>query len=542
MSRRRSGAVEPGSARTRIVAAAVLALAAVAVVVGTTELGGTSGVRQATAPPTSARPPISTVPNATLAAAPAPRFGAASTFDDATRTVVLFGGEGAYGAVDDTWIWNGVRWTRVHPRTVPPARYGALMAYDPITRQVLMTGGTGLVPLTDPCVRSPNAPPRCTPPARLRDVRLSGDLWGWDGHNWNHLLADAHQPRPLAMVTDERVGRVVLVRLTPGVLDTFTWTGHDWIYREPSTVPIEADDIGMAYDAALGRVVAIETYQPGVCMPHTGCTAPARTIAATWDGSTWRRATLTGAPPLRPSGLIEPRTVVADPAGRGLLAFDGTGATWRLRGTRWTRVASASASPGRTSLAFADDPAARQVVAFGGLPSTRRVPMTFLATNETWTWSGAAWHRLTAPVVALPPPPAPAPQDCTLNGPALVPSTASRPDSTILTVSDLFVAAPCRLSVAISVELVDNRGRLLAIAGNPATVRFDAATAPDTSSLSAAWTWRNPCAPAGGATARITAQGRGALTSPFDLPMPAPACPRPGTPSLTVTPIVVRGG
>ena len=33
--------------------------------------------------------------------------GASATFDEANGTVVLFGGDGPYGSLRDTWTWTG---------------------------------------------------------------------------------------------------------------------------------------------------------------------------------------------------------------------------------------------------------------------------------------------------------------------------------------------------------------------------------------------------------------------------------------------------
>ena len=34
-------------------------------------------------------------------------------YDEARRRVVLFGGDGEAGMLDDTWEWNGRQWIRV---------------------------------------------------------------------------------------------------------------------------------------------------------------------------------------------------------------------------------------------------------------------------------------------------------------------------------------------------------------------------------------------------------------------------------------------
>ena len=68
-------------------------------------------------------------------------------YDPAARTMLLFGGfsdrTGSAGYLGDTWIWNGTTWRKLSPSASPPARTGASMAYDAATRTVLLFGGEG---------------------------------------------------------------------------------------------------------------------------------------------------------------------------------------------------------------------------------------------------------------------------------------------------------------------------------------------------------------------------------------------------------------
>ncbi len=62
-------------------------------------------------------------------------------YDAATGTVVLFGGNDLFGALADTWTWDGTTWTQRHPATSPSARTSASMAYDAATGTVVLFGG-----------------------------------------------------------------------------------------------------------------------------------------------------------------------------------------------------------------------------------------------------------------------------------------------------------------------------------------------------------------------------------------------------------------
>src|ERR1035441_2573999 len=77
------------------------------------------------------------------ATAPSARSGAGMAYDAALGAVALFGGfAGSWpNTLDDTWTWNGITWTKMNPATVPPDRYWAGMTYDPDVHGVVMFGG-----------------------------------------------------------------------------------------------------------------------------------------------------------------------------------------------------------------------------------------------------------------------------------------------------------------------------------------------------------------------------------------------------------------
>ena len=86
-------------------------------------------------------------------------------FDERAGVVVLYGGDGVktqpesgFRALDDTWTWDGTRWTEVGT-TGPGARFMHAMAYDAARgRIVLYGGGTG-------------------------DASFD-DTWEWEGGRW----------------------------------------------------------------------------------------------------------------------------------------------------------------------------------------------------------------------------------------------------------------------------------------------------------------------------------------------------------------------
>ncbi|HVX21247.1 MAG TPA: fibronectin type III domain-containing protein [Acidimicrobiales bacterium] len=78
------------------------------------------------------------------ATSPDPRTAAPAAYDEATGSLVLFGGDNDdFEVVGDTWAWDGTDWTEQDPKTVPPPRADATMVDDVATGQLVLFGGYG---------------------------------------------------------------------------------------------------------------------------------------------------------------------------------------------------------------------------------------------------------------------------------------------------------------------------------------------------------------------------------------------------------------
>lgn len=78
---------------------------------------------------------------------PSVRAEAAMCYDSANTQWVLFGGRNDNNLLPpETWTLNagGTAWTKKSPATNPPGRVGAQMSFDTVSNKVLMFGGNGL--------------------------------------------------------------------------------------------------------------------------------------------------------------------------------------------------------------------------------------------------------------------------------------------------------------------------------------------------------------------------------------------------------------
>jgi hypothetical protein len=306
-----------------------------------------------------------------VGAIPAPRTQAAMAFDDATGTMVLFGGLGnANTVLRDTWTWDGHAWTEQHPATSPPARFGGLMAYDPQSHDVVLFGGTNSLvePVAGTACASAgssssaggtsagtnaSAPvPGCSPSSHpvLPVAPLLEDTWTWDGSNWHHATGGSHPPWGGAMATDRANGDVVLV-----------------------TNPIP-EPLTPAQDTpAAGSGVALPCPVKGAPIPNDtvvcpGGVSPPETVQTwVWRDGGWHLAS-TG-----PLGTGTGQ-LITDPRTGRLAYFSGS-----------IPVICVVPAPGK--------PAAPTAAAAAGLPGTCANGAVGGSTG-TWTettWSGSSW-------------------------------------------------------------------------------------------------------------------------------------------------------
>jgi hypothetical protein len=273
---------------------------------------------------------------------PPVRAGHRIAYDSDRDRVVLFGGNGSAGYVQDTWEYDGTSWTEASPNSKPDKLVDFGLAYDSARgRTVLFGGCDGNV--------------------------YRNDTWEWDGTNWTRLSPDSSPSvrSCLQLAYDSERGRTVLFGGFNGTSvsdETWEWDGTNWTKANPGSRPAARDRYMMAFDSARGRVVL----HGG--MDGTGTVPVIMNDTWEWDGADWTR-THDG------TGLNQRTdTSMAFDAMRGLsIMFGGWDRTnpnyWgtlEYPGTSWTVLDLTPRPSNRRYLAMAYDSARRQVVLFGG--------------------------------------------------------------------------------------------------------------------------------------------------------------------------------
>jgi len=161
-----------------------------------------------TATPTQPTPPPCPSPVPASVAAPPPRIGAALAYDGVSGSLLLFSGVRGDGTsqacatwvFDDTWTWDGHRWTQLHPASPPGRSFGSL-TFDESTRQTVLFGGGAA-----------NSDPART------------DTWTWDGTTWTERRPPISPPRQEQASVAYDVARQSVVLLGAFGSSSQTWT------------------------------------------------------------------------------------------------------------------------------------------------------------------------------------------------------------------------------------------------------------------------------------------------------------------------------
>lgn len=166
------------------------------------------------------------------AGAPPPTFDGAMAYDNATDSVILFGGEHTAGGAytNETWQLHDNVWTELAPGVLPPARGNPSITYDPEVGDLILFGGAN-------------------------DTVDFNDTWAFTGTTWT-LLTPAFSPDErwgAGIAYDPAQDAVVLYGGSPAntyPFDTFTYAAGTWtLYDTAEASPGQTlGVVQMAYD------------------------------------------------------------------------------------------------------------------------------------------------------------------------------------------------------------------------------------------------------------------------------------------------------
>ena len=290
----------------------------------------------------------------------------AMTHDDARDRTVMFGGKDENDEpLDDTWEFDGTRWSHVVTRFAPAPRYHPALCYHPPSGQTFLFGG-----------RNTGA--------------IFGDTWAFNGKTWSRITT-VERPKPAygsGMAYNPMTGRCTLYGGSEGLAfsaykaKTWEFDGSQWHLMVPQA-PTD-NPVGLA----VPRMITSPDGD-GVLL-HGGVNAMPRSKFYRWDGTRWHGG-------LPEDGDRSNHAVAYNP-NAGLLVFYGGGSmaqgqmddTREFDGTTWSTVPIAVPPPVYWDMAMAYHKGLGKIVLFGGVQSG-------VLNSDTYVYDGFTWSALPAP-------------------------------------------------------------------------------------------------------------------------------------------------
>src|SRR5690349_8351796 len=250
-------------------------------------------------------------------------------YDEASGKVLVFGGFGENGYLNDTWTFDGSTWTKVDTAISPPARSASEMAYDRKTRKVVLFGGyDGRKDLGDTWIWDGRAltwtqatpahsPKAVTGPMVFTDFDGRVDVyggfdgqfyqltqWKWHGTDWKQLnLPSVPTARSSSAVGVNFPAKQTVLYAGLGdvnPLNTWTYDGHTWTLQSPSAQPLTVYGASAVYDENLNEVVLFGGADGGIDQDATWA----------WTGTTWSQLFPTQSPgPREGAGMVFDRAI-----------------------------------------------------------------------------------------------------------------------------------------------------------------------------------------------------------------------------------------
>ncbi|MDX9999768.1 MAG: kelch repeat-containing protein [Polyangia bacterium] len=295
----------------------------------------------------------------------------AMAYDEARGRLVLFGGFIGDKPQNDTWEYDGERWTRIRTANAPAPRGIASMVYDPLSQRMLLYGGI------------------------VQGETVFGDLWAYDGTDWTELeqVGGPSERAGAALAWDTAMGRLVLFGgvTDQGMVvqqDTWTLDATGWSLLSTAESPV-------------GRALARLENDPsrGCLLLFGGRMQTSQVLSDTWElcGDTWTELTSPQdpAPAARYGHSLTwhgglGRIVLHAGYNAGLTLFEDT---WLWDGVSWTMFQQEFRPQARAAHAAAWHSAEGRLILHGGKGA--------YSYADFWALDASGWLRL-SPVFGPP--------------------------------------------------------------------------------------------------------------------------------------------
>lgn len=290
----------------------------------------------------------------------------ALSYDENLGKTILFGGADAKRVLNDTWIFDGEKWSLVSTAESPSPRAFPAMTYDSARKKTLLFGGNRVLFGKDD-----------------NDYEFFNDFWEFDGRTWTKLIVPTPEGRAEAsFVFDRQRQKAVLFggyRIENGIMkplsDTWEWDGKSW-KKITEGVPAARSGAAIAYDSKRKKAILFGGGIKGGGASETW----------EWDGNIWTEIK---------SAKSEPRynsTMVFDGSRGKIVRFGGwdgkqrVSETWEFDGKSWAKL-NIESPDARNHAVMVYDSKRKKIVLFGGHNND-------FVFGDTWEFAGEVWNKI----------------------------------------------------------------------------------------------------------------------------------------------------
>ncbi|NJM53526.1 MAG: hypothetical protein HC846_09155 [Blastocatellia bacterium] len=290
----------------------------------------------------------------------------ALVYDENLNKTILFGGADSEKVLNDTWEFDGEKWSLISTNSSPPRRTFPTITYDSARKKILLFGGNRVLFGKDD-----------------NDYEFFNDFWEFDGKTWTKINVPTPDGRAEASFTYDRQRQKAVLfggyRIENGTMkplsDTWEWNGKSW-QKMAEGIPTARSGAAIAYDKQRKKTVLF----------GGGIKSGGANETWEWDGKTWREIK---------SAQTEPRynsTMVYDESHGKIIRFggwDGTkrvSETWEFDGKNWTKL-NIESPDARNHAVMVYDMKRQKIILFGG----HNGDFIF---GDTWEFDGAGWKKI----------------------------------------------------------------------------------------------------------------------------------------------------
>lgn len=303
--------------------------------------------------------------NGQTPSAPIVRNAHALIYNEHLSKTILFGGADSEKVLNDTWEFDGIKWSLLSTNNAPTPRTFPAVTYDSVNKQVLLFGGNRVLFGNNDS-----------------DYQFFDDFWIFDGESWKKVDVPAPPSRAEASFTFDRQRQKAILfggyRIEDGTMkplsDTWEWDGKSW-QKMADGIPSARSGAAVAYDEQLNKVIL---FGGGIKSGGAGETWE-------WNGIRWK---------IIDSAKTEPRynsTMAYDPIRKKIVRFGGwdgkqrTGDTWEFNGRTWEKL-NIESPEARNHTTIVYDNRNKKIVLFGGHDGE-------FVFGDTWEFSGILWEK-----------------------------------------------------------------------------------------------------------------------------------------------------